>query len=77
MVWVYYILYIYNIYYIYIYVCVCVFSVCVCVWVKHNKLEDFNSLLSFNVDDFTPSGTLCYFKEKVDPKLVTMMPTTT
>ena len=46
-------------------------------WVKHNKLEDFNSLLSFNVDDFTPSGTLCYFKEKVDPKLVTMMPTTT
>ena len=32
--------------------------------VKHNKLEDFNSLLTFNVDDFTPSGTLCYFKDK-------------
>ena len=30
-------------------------------WVKHNNLKDFNPLLNFNVDDFTPSGTLCYF----------------
>ena len=45
-------------------------------WVKHNKLEDFNSLLIFNVDDFTPSGTLCYFKDKVDSEAVMMMPTT-
>ena len=44
-------------------------------WVKHDKLEDFNSLLTFNVDDFTPSGTLCYFKYKVDSEEV-MMPTT-
>ena len=28
-------------------------------WVIHNKLEDFNSLLNFNVDDFTPSGNRC------------------
>ena len=28
-------------------------------WVKHNKLEVFNSLLSFTADYFTPSGSLC------------------
>ena len=44
-------------------------------WVKHNKLEDFKSLLTFNVDDFTPSGTLCYYKEKPDSEVVTMLPT--
>ena len=38
--------------------------------VKHSKLEDFNSLLNFNVDDFTPSGTLCHFKEKADSEAV-------
>ena len=27
------------------------------------KLEDFNSLLNFTVDDFTPSGNLCYYKD--------------
>ena len=42
-------------------------------WVKHNKLEDFNSLLNFNVDHFTPSGTLCYFKEKADSEAIMMM----
>ena len=45
-------------------------------WVKHNKLEDFNSLLSFTADDFTPSGSLCYFKEKADSEVAMMMPTT-
>ena len=44
--------------------------------VKHNKLEDFNSLLNFIVDDFTPSCTLCYFKDKADSEVVMMMPTT-
>ena len=29
-------------------------------WVIFNKLEDFNS---FNDDDFTPSGNLCYTNE--------------
>ena len=29
------------------------------VWVKHNKLKDFKSLLNFNADDFTPSGSCC------------------
>ena len=45
-------------------------------WMKHNKLEDFNSLLSFTSDDFTPSGSLCYFKEKADSEVATIMPTT-
>ena len=28
-------------------------------WVKQNKLEDFNSLLSYDLNDFTQSGILC------------------
>ena len=32
-------------------------------WVIFNELEDFSSLLNFNVDDFTPSGNLCYSKD--------------
>ena len=29
-------------------------------WVIFNKLEDFNSLLKYTADDFTPTGNLCY-----------------
>ena len=43
---------------------------------KHNKLEDLNSLLNFNADDFTPSGTLYYDKDNADSEVVTMLPTT-
>ena len=25
-------------------------------WVVYNKLENFNSLLNYTIDDFTPSG---------------------
>ena len=32
-------------------------------WVVFNKLEDFNSLLKYTDDDFTPTGTLCYINE--------------
>ena len=42
-------------------------------WVKHIKLEDFNSLLNFNV---TPSGILCYYKENADSEVVTILLTT-
>ena len=45
-------------------------------WVKHNKLEDFNSLLTFNVDYFTPSGNFCYHKENAGYNVVTILPTT-
>ena len=27
-------------------------------WVIFNKLENFNSLLNYTIDDFTPSGNL-------------------
>ena len=29
-------------------------------WVMFNKLEDFNSLLNYANDDFTPTENLCY-----------------
>ena len=29
-------------------------------WVVFNKFEDFNSLLNYIDDDFTPTGNLCY-----------------
>ena len=32
-------------------------------WVIFKKLEDFNSLLKYTDDDFTPTGKLCYINE--------------
>ena len=32
-------------------------------WVVFNKLEDFNSMLEYTDDDFTPTGKLCYINE--------------
>ena len=32
-------------------------------WVVFYKLEDFNSLLEYTDDDFTPTGKLCYINE--------------
>ena len=32
-------------------------------WVKFNKLENSNSILNYTIDDFTPSGDLCYINE--------------
>ena len=32
-------------------------------WVVLSKLEDFNSLLKYTDDDFTPTGNLCYTNE--------------
>ena len=32
-------------------------------WVIFNKLEDFNSLLEYTDDDFTPTGKFCYINE--------------
>ena len=29
-------------------------------WIIFNKLENFNSILNYLIDDFTPSGNLCY-----------------
>ena len=38
-------------------------------WAKYNKLEDMTSLLIYDLNDFTPSGTLCYYKEKVESQV--------
>ena len=32
-------------------------------WVIFNKFENFNSILNYPIDDFTPSGNLCYINE--------------
>ena len=32
-------------------------------WVIFNKLEDFNSILNYTIDDFTASGNLCYMNK--------------
>ena len=32
-------------------------------WVVFNKLEDFNSLLKYTDDDFSPTGKFCYINE--------------
>ena len=42
-------------------------------WVVFNKLEDFNSLLKYTNDDFTPTGKFCYINqngEKLHRKLM-------
>ena len=35
-------------------------------WIIINKLENFNSILNYPIDDFTPSGNLCYMNEHGD-----------
>ena len=35
-------------------------------WVKDNDMTDFTSMLTYTADKFTPTGSLCYYKEKVD-----------
>ena len=33
-------------------------------WVKDNDMTDFTSMLTYTADKFTPTGSLCYYKEK-------------
>ena len=35
-------------------------------WIKFNKLENFNSILNYTIDDFTPSGNLHYMNQHSD-----------
>ena len=44
--------------------------------VKYNKLEITKSLLSYDLNDFTPSGNLSYNNEKEASEAATMMSTT-
>ena len=32
-------------------------------WIIFNKLENFNSILNYTIDDFTPSGNLSYMNQ--------------
>ena len=32
-------------------------------WIIFNKLENFNSILNYTIDDFTPSGDLSYMNQ--------------
>ena len=42
-------------------------------WVVFNKLEDFNSLLKYTDDDFTPTGNLCFSNENGEKLHQTLM----
>ena len=35
-------------------------------WIIFNKSENFNSILTYTIDDFTPSGNLCYMNQHGD-----------
>ena len=35
-------------------------------WIIFNKLENFNSILNYPIDDYIPSGNLCYMNEHCD-----------
>ena len=42
-------------------------------WVKHNNLEDMSDLLIYDLNDFTPGGTLCHNKETAGAKETKLM----
>ena len=42
-------------------------------WIIFNKLENFNSILNYTIDAFTPSGNLCYMNEHGDISPCTSM----
>ena len=35
-------------------------------WIISNKLENFNSILNYSIDDFPPSGNLSYINQHGD-----------
>ena len=45
-------------------------------WVKHNNLEDMSVLLIYDLNDFSPGGTLCRYKETADSEETKPMPNT-
>ena len=45
-------------------------------WVKHNKLENMTDLLIYDLNDFTPTGTLCNNKETAEADETKIMPNT-
>ena len=45
-------------------------------WVKHNNLEDMFDLLIYDLNDFTPGGSLCHYKETAEAEETKLMPNT-
>ena len=45
-------------------------------WVKNKKLEDMTDLLIYDLNDFTPTGTLCKYKETAEAEETKIMPNT-
>ena len=45
-------------------------------WVKHTNLEDMSDLLTYDLNDFTPGGTLCHYKETAEAEETKLMPNT-
>ena len=47
-------------------------------WVKHNKLEDMSDFLIYDLllYDFTPTGTLCHYKETAQAEETRIMSNT-
>ena len=44
-------------------------------WGEDNDMTDFTSMLTYTADKFTPTGSHCYYKDKVDTETPTMMST--
>ena len=42
-------------------------------WVKLNNLEDMSDLLIYDLNDFTPGGTLCCYKETAEAEEAKLM----
>ena len=45
-------------------------------WVRHNKLEDMTDLLTYDLNDFRPTCTLCHYKETAEAEENKTMPNT-
>ena len=45
-------------------------------WVKHYMLEDKSDLLIYDLNDFTSTGTLAYYKETAEAEETKIMPNT-
>ena len=45
-------------------------------WVKHNNLEDMSDLLIYDLNDFTPGGALCHYKETAEAEETKVVPNT-
>ena len=45
-------------------------------WVKHNNVEDMSDLLTYDLNDFIPGGTLCRYIETAEAEETKLLPNT-